>query len=151
MPHPRSVVIDSYFAVEDCDVSLYCAEDVWSLALDQRAFGPRQLIIAFGDADGRMVGVTHTPREDPPELTFGFCVEHFLQRADADVAMAFCDEPVTATEITPRVLARWSLAREIADDHGVELLDWIACDDHEFRSARLVELCDRREGAGGLS
>jgi hypothetical protein len=146
VPYPCSVVLDSYLTCEDCDLSLYCARDVWSLALDQRAFGPRRLVIAFGDDDGRMLGLTHTPREEPPELTFGFCIEHFLQRADTDVAIAYCDEPVTATEITPRIRARWSLAREIADDLGIELLDWIACDDHEFRSARLVELYDRGRG-----
>jgi hypothetical protein len=142
MPLPHSVVVDGYVA-DDCDLSLHRSQHVWALALDQRVFGPRRLIVAFGAADGRLVGLAHTPRVNPPELTLGFCFEYFLDRADADQAIAYCDEPVRRGPMSPRLVARWGFARAIAEHHGIELLDWIACDDQEFRSARLAAACHR--------
>ena len=38
----------------------------WSFALDQRAFGPRRPLVAFGSDDERFLGLAHTARTDPP-------------------------------------------------------------------------------------
>ena len=53
-------------------------EEAWSFALDQRAFGPRKLWVAFADADGTFRGLAHTDRTDRPELCVGPCIEHLV-------------------------------------------------------------------------
>lgn len=111
-------------------------EEVWSFALDQRAFGPRRLIVAFADRAGRLIGIAHAPRLDPPEAALGPCIEHLGLGAAA--AVAFCDEPVSDGPPPPDLEARWKCATAIAESYGVRLVDWIACDDQLFRSTRLA-------------
>ena len=127
------IVVEGLVATDLDDTDL--REEAWSFALDQRAFGPRRLVVAFSDASGRFHGIAHTRRTDPPELALGPCIQHVGLRSAA--AVAFCDEPVTMGPPPDDVALRFALARTIASDHGVHLVDWIACDDQEFRSFRL--------------
>ena len=116
-------------------------EEVWSFALDQRAFGPRQLVVAFADSTGRFLGLSYAPRTAPAELGLAPCIQ-YLDLGPC-VAVAFCDEPVVEGPPPPELSLRFTLARSIAAGHGVHLVDWIACDDQLFRSTRLALQPDR--------
>lgn len=111
-------------------------KECWSFALDQRAFGPRRLVVAFADRRYRFLGLAHTARLDPPEMALGACID-FLGRGTA-MAVAYCDEPVSQGPPPPEVVLRFGQARAIAEAHGVFLVDWIACDDQLFRSSRCI-------------
>jgi hypothetical protein len=111
-------------------------EEAWSFALDQRAFGPRRLLVLFAHRDGRMMSLAHTPRIDPPEDALGPCIEHL--GAGAAAAVALCDERVVDGPPPPSLAPRFALARRIAASYGVHLVDWIACDDQLFRSSALA-------------
>jgi hypothetical protein len=113
---------------------------MWELALDQRVFGPRRVLVACADRDGTLIELTHTERTEPPGLAFGLC----LRTADraAAAAVAYCDEPVdtdaSAAELET-MADRYLDARRFAADHfGIHLVDWIACDDQMMRSFRLL-------------
>jgi hypothetical protein len=91
--------------------------------------------VTFGDAQGRLRSIAHAPRTDPPELALGPCIEHCGEGAAA--AVAFCDEAVPWGKPPPDDLAlRFAMAKLIAHDHGIHLVDWIACDDRVFRSTK---------------
>ncbi|TXI42592.1 MAG: hypothetical protein E6Q57_14815 [Mycobacterium sp.] len=109
-------------------------EEVWSFAMGQREWGPRKLVVAFCDRDGALLSLAHTDRTDPPEAALEACIRHVGLNAAA--AVAYCDEVIRWGPPTDEVLARFALAREIAADWGIHLLDWIACDDQWFRSAK---------------
>jgi len=113
---------------------------LWGLALDQRAFGPRRVLVAGADADGHLLELVHTTRTDQPEMAFGFCIRTF--GAEVEAAVAYCDEPVDPTASgseLDRVVERFADARSFAWDHfGVHLVDWVACDDHCFRSSQIL-------------
>jgi hypothetical protein len=128
----HSVRVDAYRASGDCDLDLRLHH--WELALDQRAFGPRRLLVAFADRTGRLLTLAHTRRPSPPEDGLVPCIKLFGR--GAEVAAAFCDEPVTEGPIPPSVIARWDRAREISAGHGIHLVDWFSCDDQLFRSTR---------------
>lgn len=128
------IVVNGYRAAERDRTDL--REEAWSFALDQRAFGPRRLIVAFADASGRLRSLAHTRRTDPPEAALAPCIEHLGRGAAA--AIAFCDEPVVEGPPPPGLAERFALACSIAAPYGVHLVDWIACDDHVFRSSRLA-------------
>ncbi len=127
------IVVDAYATAGD-DVDL--RTEAWSFALDQRAFGPRRVLVAFADRLGRFVSLAHARRPDPPEAALGPCIEHCGIGADA--AVAFCDEPVSAGPPPADLADRFSLARSIAESYGVHLVDWFACDDVLIRSSRLA-------------
>jgi len=136
-------VEDQYVVVDGLvhsgwDDSVDLRTEAWSLALDQRAFGPRRLLVAFADADGDMLSLAHTERTDPPELALEPCIRHLGLGAVA--AVAFCDEPVVDGPPPPDLSDRFATARAIAADWGVHLVDWIACDDELLRSSRLATL-----------
>lgn len=131
---PTHIVVDGLRATAHCEDNL--RDEVWSLALDQRAFGPRRLVVALADPSGRLVGLAHTPRLEVPELAIGPCIGHV--GAGASLAIAYCDEPIDREAIPDDVGPRFALAREVASGHGVHLVDWIACDDDCFRSTRLA-------------
>lgn len=131
---PDLIVVESLIPTHLDDTDL--REEVWSFALDQRAFGPRRLLVALADPAGRLVGLAHTARTDPPELALGPCVDYLGQRAAA--AVAFCDEPLSSGPPPADLGERFALARSIAATHGVHLVDWIACDDQLFRSTRMA-------------
>ncbi|MGH9125775.1 MAG: hypothetical protein ACRDZ8_13765 [Acidimicrobiales bacterium] len=111
-------------------------KDCWSIAFDQRAFGPRRLVVAFADRRCRLLGMAHTPRTDPPEKALPLCIE-YLGRGAA-LAVAFCDEPVQQGPPPPEVTIRFAKARSIAESYGIFLVDWIACDDQLLRSSRAI-------------
>lgn len=112
-------------------------EEAWSFALDQRAFGPRKLLVAFADADGTFRGLAYSDRTDPPELALGPCIAHLGRGAAA--AIAFCDEEVVDGPIDLDVLQRrFAVASAVCAGAGVHLVDWIACDDDKCRSSRIA-------------
>ena len=128
------IVVDGVLPTELDDTNL--REDGVSLALDQRAFGPRRLLVAFADRDGRFRGLAHTERTDPPEKALGPCIQHIGLGSAA--AVAFCDEPVSEGPPPPELGERFASACAIAAGYGIHLVDWVACDDQFFRSSRLA-------------
>lgn len=128
------VVVDGFRA--GCRDATDLREEAWSFALDQRAFGPRRLLVAFADRRGRLRGLAHTARTSPAELALGPCIRHLGRGAAA--AVAFCDEPVVFGPPPADLAARFASARSIAAANGVHLVDWFACDDDLFRSSRLA-------------
>jgi len=133
--HQHTIVVDGYVAAKDAEIDL---REVWAYALDQRAFGPRRLLVAFAfaDAAGRLRGLAYTARTDPPELALEACLRYLGEGAEA--AIAFCDEPVTAGPPSPAIIARLYTARALAATFGVYLVDWFACDDLQLRSFQLA-------------
>lgn len=128
------VVVDGYVAAENDTIDL--RQEAWAWALDQRAFGPRRLLVAFSDRTGRFRGLAHTRRLDPPELALAPCIKHI--GAGAEAAVAFCDELVANGPAPEDLSARFTLARSIAASYGIHLVDWFACDDQLFRSSHLA-------------
>lgn len=130
----KPIVVDGYAATDKDTTDL--REDTWSLALDQRAFGPRRLVVAFADRCGRLRGLAHAPRTEPAEAALAPCIQHLGRGAAA--AVAFCDESVVEGPPPPEIGLRFALARSIASSYGIYLVDWIACDDQLFRSSRFA-------------
>ncbi|MCU4185894.1 hypothetical protein K6U06_16105 [Acidiferrimicrobium sp. IK] len=128
------ITVDGYQVGDRSRLDMH--DCVWSLALDQRAFGPRRLIVCCTDRDGRVLGMAHTGRTDPPELALGPCLAHI--GAGASAAVAFCDELLSVGPPPPDLGPRFAAARAIAHHHGIHLVDWIACDDRLLRSARFA-------------
>jgi hypothetical protein len=130
----RLIIVDGYRPTAKDKTDL--RRDFLSFALDQRAFGPRRLVVAFSDRNGRFTGLAYTPRTEPPEMSLGPCVDFVGQGSAA--AVAFCDEPVTSGPPPPGLGKRFALARSIAAPYGVHLVDWFACDDQLFQSTRFA-------------
>ncbi len=128
------IVVEGYLATPADDTDL--RKDVWSFALDQRAFGPRRLLVAFADERGRLLGLAHTRRTDPPETALRACIEHL--GTDAAAAVAFSDEPVEEGPPPAALAVAFARARLLAGGYGIHLVDWIACDDTLMRSTRLA-------------
>jgi hypothetical protein len=129
------IVVEGLRAVGDLDIDLRSDHGLWSLALDQRCFGPGRLLVAFGDSSGECVGLAHTRRTDPLELALIACFDYFADVApNAVMAVAYCDEPVDTAGPPLDLQERWDTACRIAHDADIELVDWIACDDTNFRS-----------------
>jgi hypothetical protein len=128
----KQIVVDGYQATAKDRMDL--RRDALSLALDQRAFGPRRLVVAFSDRKGRLRALAYTRRTDPPEMCLGACVDFAGKGAAA--AVAFCDEHVINGPPPPDLGERFALARSITASYGVHLVDWFACDDQLFRSTR---------------
>ncbi|MFC7485315.1 hypothetical protein ACOCJ7_02230 [Knoellia sp. CPCC 206453] len=116
-------------------------EQILGIALDQRAFGPRKLMVAFAAYDGRFLALLHAQRTDPIASALEGCLLHFdsLGRGGEAraAAVVLCDQPVEDGAPSPEFLATFEFAQGIARKHGVHLVDWIACDDDQFRCARL--------------
>jgi hypothetical protein len=129
----KLIVVDGLKATVD-DMNL--RNDAWSLALDQRAFGPRRLVVAFALRDGTLRTMAHCRRTDPPELALEPCIRHV--GLGTDVAIAFCDEPVVEGPPPPEIADRFAEACAVAAEFRIHLVDWIACDDQMFRSFRLA-------------
>ena len=141
------IVVEGLLAVDGLDLNLRSDRDLWSLALDQRCFGPGRLVVAFGDQTGECVGLAHTRRTAPPELALVACVDYFCGVApSAALAVAYCDEPVDVAPPPLDLEERWATACQIAADADIELLDWIACDDINLRSSWFA-LGHRERGA----
>ncbi|KUG59295.1 hypothetical protein AVL62_06340 [Serinicoccus chungangensis] len=113
------------------------------LVLDQRAFGPRQLMVAFAAVDGRFLALLHTSRTDPRRSGLEACLLHFwslgLSDSDMVAAVVLCDEPVEqgeSVDLAP-FLTTFETAKGLAARHRVHLVDWVSCDDDVYRFARL--------------
>lgn len=119
-------------------------EQILGMALDQRAFGPRQLMVAFAAYDRRFLALTYARRTDPVRLALEGCLRHFdtLGRGGEAraAAVVLCDEPVQDGPTPPDFITKFAHAKSLARQFGVHLVDWIACDDDTFRSARLRTL-----------
>jgi hypothetical protein len=128
------IVVGGYRTTEQSDLNM--RDDPLSLALDQRFEGPRRLVVAVSDRAGRLLGIGHTERTDPPELGLAPCIMHVGH--DADVAIAYCDERVVDGPPPPDLAERFARARAAAGSVGVHLVDWFACDDLLVRSTRVA-------------
>ena len=115
-------------------------DQVLGIALDQRAFGPRRLMVAFAAYDGRFLALLFTRRTDPRDVALEACLHHFdsLGRGGVEhaAAVVLCDEPVAGGPPPAPFTATFERARSMARDHDVHLVDWISCDDDLFRCAR---------------
>lgn len=116
------------------DINL-TTEDAWQFALDQRCFGLHQLLVVTAPDDGVVIGLAHCEQTDPPELALQCCLDTLDD--GAAIAIAYNDEPVTLGP-PPDVRERFDAARAAATESGVDLLDWIACDDINIRSSRIT-------------
>lgn len=118
------------------DMSL--REEVWSIAIDQQAFGPCRLLVATADRAGRLLAIAHTIQTAPPELALACCLDHLGSGAAA--AVAFSDEPVTPGPPPPDLPERFAAARETAAAFEIHLVDWFTCDSESelIRSMRLA-------------
>lgn len=121
------------YAVDPPD--LRSEKDTWDFALDQRAFGPRRLLVVTARRDGRVLGLAHCGRTDPPEIGLAACLDSLDDGAEA--AVAYCDEAVSE-DPAPDLGDRFGAARRAAAQYGVYLVDWIMCDDTVFRSLRML-------------
>lgn len=130
---PGVLVVDGYVPTERSSLD-NLRDNVWSFALDQRAFGPRKIIVVFADSDGEFRGLAFTDRTDPLELGFDACLQYL--GAGAAAAIAFCDQPVTEGPPPREFVELFARAQTIASSYGVHLVDWIACDDDKMRSNR---------------
>lgn len=128
------IVVEGLVATDKSDWNV--REAALELALDQRAFGPRRLLVAFADRAGRLLSIAHAPRTDPPEQALAPCIAYIGR--GAPVAVAYCDEPVAEGPPPPDIGERFSNACAIVAAHGVHLVDWFACDDLMFRSSRIA-------------
>jgi hypothetical protein len=111
---------------------------IWAYAMDQRAFGPRKLLVVFTNAVGRLRVLAFANRTNRPLLALEACLDYLGPGAAA--AVALCDEPVAPGPMSGELLERFAEARIRAEAYGVHLVDWIACDDDAFRAVRLLTL-----------
>jgi hypothetical protein len=109
---------------------------IWAYAMDQRAFGPRKLLVVFTNAAGRLRTLAHVNRTARPMLAFEACLDHL--GAGAAAAAVLCDEPVAPGPLSVDRREQFTQARALAEAYGVHLVDWIACDDDAFRAIRLL-------------
>lgn len=137
MKQKNIVIVDGVVPVHDSNLD-NLREQVWAFAMDQRAFGPRKLWVAFADTDGRFRGLAFTDRTDTPLVSFAACLDYLGKGAAA--AVALCDEPVPTGPPSDDFLERFAQAQELAHEYRVHLVDWIACDDQQFRATRLMTL-----------
>lgn len=117
---------------------------MWSFALDQRCFGPRQLVVVTARTDGGLLGLAHCQQSGSHEVDLKCCLGALDDGAAAVVA--YSDEPV-CLEPTPDLRQRFDTARRTANKFGVHLVDWIMCDDINFRSMK-ISLEDPQEDSG---
>ena len=128
-----TIIVEGYrYTGDDVDLS---GNDLWRFALDQRAFGPRQLVVVTARGDGALLGLAHCELTEPPEFALECCLDTLDDGAAA--AVAYSDEPVSAE--TPLGLrGRLDTARIAAREFGVHLVDWIMCDPIQMRSMSIT-------------
>jgi hypothetical protein len=136
---PSTITVDALVPNPGFDHELL-PDTILGIALDQRAFGPRKLMVAFAAYDGRFLALTYAPRTDPVQTAIEGSLRYFdtyVRGGQVDVAaVVLCDEPVTDGPTPPEFIDKFELARTIARRHNVHLVDWIGCDDDLFRCAR---------------
>ncbi len=133
----RLIIVDGYVVADGVE-PIDLRDEAWSLALDQRCFGPGRLLVAFGDCDGNMTALAHTRCRPTPELAFTACIRHLGEGAAAAVTLN--DEQVTSGPPCSDLAHRYAIYQDIAAAHGIRLVDWIACDPagELFRSTQLA-------------
>ena len=131
------IVVEGVVPVADTELD-DVPNQIWSYAMDQRAFGPRRLWVVFTNADGRLRALAYATRTDRPLLAFEACLADL--GAGAAAAVALCDERVVPGPLPIERLERFTAARVLAATYGIHLVDWIACDDDAFRAVRLLSL-----------
>jgi len=90
MSDPSTTTVDAYrWTGDHLDL---CGNDLWALALDQRAFGPGQLIVVTARPDGAVVGLAHCHQTDPPDFALTCCLDTLDD--GAATAVAYSNEPV---------------------------------------------------------
>jgi hypothetical protein len=109
--------------------------DAWFFALNQRLFGPHQLLVVTARPDGQIVGFAHCDLTEPPEMALKCCLATLDDGAAA--AVAYGDEPAGFDSI-PGLEKRFATARAAAREYGVHLVDWMLCDDTEILSMRFL-------------
>jgi len=148
VPYQSIVVVDALVPNPEVDHDPL-PDQILGIALDQRAFGPRQLMVAFADHDGRFLALTYCRRTEPAATALKACLLHFDtigRGGEADAAaVVLCDEKVEDGPAPPGFVATFERARRMARMHRVHLVDWIACDDDRFRCARLSTMTPASE------
>lgn len=135
---PALFVVECLRSTDEDDTNLI--RDHMSFLLDQRAFGPRRLLIFFTDERADMHYLTHCPRHDDL-LVAVMCsidtVMHGNPHAQQHVraAVVFNDEPVSE-DIPGNLAQRFEAVSAVFAAHGITLVDWWMCDDQLFRSMR---------------
>lgn len=136
-PKYRPYVVHVLEATEEAGINVI--HDWPSLCLDQRAFGPRRLLVAFADRTGLMLYLTYADRLDDLGLALRCAVDTVVRndgsRSGLAAVVAFNDEPVS-TEIPADVGERFTAASLVCAEHDLRLVDWLMCDDDMFRSMR---------------
>jgi hypothetical protein len=130
------IVVDGLRPAKRARINLRDEKEWAGIALDQRAFGPARLLVAFAKRSGRLVGLAHAPRWDPPEPALDACIQHMGRGAAA--CIAYNDERVDEGAELDDIADRFGRASAVAARHGIHLVDWISCDDLWFRSSRLA-------------
>ncbi|GAB2595536.1 hypothetical protein [Pseudactinotalea suaedae] len=125
-------------------------EQILGIAMDQRAFGPRRLMVALAAYDARFLGLLYTDRTDPIDDALEVCLLHAevegLRGSEPALAgVVLCDQPVVEGGSRHQVEAVFERAKVVAARHRVHLVDWIGCDDDTFRCARLRTLSPASE------
>lgn len=135
---PFDLVVEAW-RPRDHDCAIDLRAEAWSLALDQRAFGPRRLVVAFCDGGGAMTLLAHTDRTDPPHLALAACCEYAVDvGVGLAAAVAFCDEPLHWEPPPDDLGELFATLRDTCYHHGIHLVDWFSCDDDLFRSTRIA-------------
>ena len=136
VPTERVIVVDGDAATDpESPENPNLRDDPWSMALDQRAFGPRKLLVFLTRADGQMLSVAITDRVEPIDDAFRACLIHL--GGDAVAAVAYLDEPVQSGPPTTEFMHRFDRLRDVAASLGITLVEWFSCDDDAFRATRL--------------
>ncbi|MEW6472422.1 MAG: hypothetical protein AB1679_09125 [Actinomycetota bacterium] len=136
---PDTIVVELVVAVEPNAMSL--REDAWSMAMDQRVFGPGRVLVGAADRTGALLGIAYTRTTDPLDLALACCLEHLFNSAVVpQAAIVFNDEPVRMAPPPPDLGPRFEALRQTAAAFGVHLVDWFGCDgDSELiRSTRIA-------------
>jgi hypothetical protein len=132
----RSLTVVDGLVATDSDIDLSKFDEVTSIALDQRYFGPRRLLVAFADRDGRARAIAAATRTDPIDFALRACIQHLGARTSA--AIAFNDETVENGPPADELGNRFWGWQEMCRASGIHLVDWISCDDQLFRSTKLA-------------
>lgn len=134
--HRNLTVVDGLVPTDLDDTDLSSFGEAMSIALDQRYFGPRRLLVAFAERDGRMRALAAATRTDPIEFALRACIQHLGE--GASVAIAFNDEPVEWGPPPADLANRFWGWQEMCRASGIHLVDWISCDDQTFRSTKIA-------------
>lgn len=138
--HEEMITVDAYAPNPEHEHDPL-PEQILGIALDQRAFGPRQLMVAFASYDGRFLMLTYGQRTDPVDAALEASFLHFdsLGRGGEQhaAAVVLCDQPVAEGPVPPEFVGTFERAQRIARKYSIHLIDWFACDDELIRGVRL--------------